>query len=147
VGQTGTVVIGKTKEFRVFNKRFQFTCPFCAAKRSFFISNLRRKNIKCFNCGESIRCLFNRRTDKRNYQSGKIILTTRAGRDLEVYLKDLSFRGAGVEVPAGVPLGFLSVGEEVSLKCTWNSQLITNRRFVIQNIKGQQIGVKKAYRS
>lgn len=40
----------------------------------------------------------------------------------------------------------LSVGQEVSLKCNWNSQLITNRRFVVQNINGQQIGVKKAFR-
>lgn len=140
-------MIGKTKEFKVFNKRFQFRCPFCGARRSFFISNLRRKNIKCFNCGENVRCLFNRRNDKRNYQSGKIILSTRAGKEVEVYLKDLSSKGAGVEIPAGVPANFLSVGDEISLKCNWNSQLITNRRFVIQNINGQQIGVRKAYRS
>lgn len=139
-------MVGKTKEFRVINRRFQFKCPYCGGRRSFFINNLRRKNIKCFKCGESTRCLFNRRTDKRVYQSGKILLTTGVGKELEVNLKDLSYNGAGVELPPGDSATSLSVGQEVSLKCNWNSQLIANRRFVVQNINGQQIGVKKAFR-
>ena len=139
-------MIGKTKEFRVVNKRFQFTCPYCGGRRNFFVNNLRRKNILCFKCGESTRCLFNRRTDRRDFQSGKIILTTRAGKDVEVNLKNLSFYGAGIEVPAGVSSSFLSVGQEVTLKCSWNPKLITSRRFVVQNINGQQVGVRKALR-
>lgn len=90
--------------------------------------------------------MFNRRTDKRIYQSGKIILTTRAGNELEVNLKDLSYYGAGLEIPAGVSSSFLSVGQEVSLKCSWNPQLVSRRRFIVQNINGQQVGVKKAFR-
>lgn len=138
--------MGKTKEFRIINRRFQFKCPSCDARRNFFINDLRRKNIECFKCGGSTRCVFNRRTDKRAYQSGRIMLTTKAGKELEVNLKDLSFNGAGLEIPPGVSSNFLSIGQEVTLKCNWNSQLITNRRFVIQNINGQQIGVKKAFR-
>jgi len=138
--------VGKSKEFRVINKRFQFKCPFCGGRRNFFVNNLRRKNITCFKCGQSTRCVFNRRTDKRVYQSGKIILVTKAGRELEVNLKDLSYCGAGLEIPPGVSASFLSIGQEISLKCNWNSRLIASRRFVVQNINGQQIGVKKAFR-
>jgi hypothetical protein len=144
--KTDETIVGKTKEFRVINRRFQFKCPYCGGRRNFFINNLRRKNIKCFKCGESTRCLFNRRTDKRVFQSGKILLTTKAGKEVEVNLKDLSYNGAGVEIPPGISATSLSVGQEVSLKCNWNSQLITNRRFVVQSINGQQIGVKKAFR-
>lgn len=136
----------KTKEFRVINRRFQFKCPSCGGRRNFFVNDLRRKSIKCFKCGQSTRCVFNRRTDKRIYQSGKIILTTRAGKELEVNLKDLSYYGAGLEIPAGVSSSFLSVGQEVSLKCSWNPQLVSRRRFIVQNINGQQVGVKKAFR-
>ncbi len=138
--------MGKTKEFRVINRRFQFKCPSCGGRRNFFVNDLRRKSIKCFKCGQSTRCVFNRRTDKRIYQSGKIILTTRAGNELEVNLKDLSYYGAGLEIPAGVSSSFLSVGQEVSLKCSWNPQLVSRRRFIVQNINGQQVGVKKAFR-
>ena len=115
-------------------------------QKNFFYQQSSQKNIKYFKCGESTRCLFNRRTDKRVFQSGKILLTTKAGKELEVNLKDLSYNGAGVEIAAGVSPTSLAVGQEVSLKCNWNSQLITNRRFVVQNINGQQIGMKKAFR-
>ena len=134
----------RTKEFKVVNRRFQFRCPNCEGTRSYFVNDLRRKTVKCFKCGQQTRCVFNRRTDKRDYQSGKIILTTRNGKEIDVNLKNVSFYGAGIEIPPGIPSTILSVGQEVNLRCSWNSQLLRNRRYIIQNISGQQVGVRRA---
>ena len=134
----------RTKEFKVVNRRFQFKCPYCGGSRSFFVNNLRRKTVRCFKCGEQTRCVFNRRTDKRDYQSGRILLKTRNGKEIDVNLKNISFYGAGIEIPPGIPSSVLSVGQEITLRCTWNSQLLRNSRFIIQNISGQHIGVRRA---
>ena len=136
----------KTKEFKIVNRRFRFKCPYCGSTRSFFINNLRRKTVKCFNCGEPTKCVFNRRVDKRNYQAGKVVLTTQYGKEIDVNLRNISFYGVGIEIPPGIPPGILTIGQEITLKCSWSPYLLRSRRFVVQNINGQHVGVRKATR-
>ncbi len=136
----------KTKEFKVLNRRLLFKCPSCGARRNSIIPDIRRKSIRCHNCGEITRAMFNRRPEQRNHHAGKLTLKTRDGREVEVLLKDISSKGIGFELPAGKSLKLLSVGHEVYLSCSWNSNLVSDSRYVIRNISGLRIGAEKIKR-
>ena len=136
----------KTKEFKVQDRRLLFKCPACGARRTQIIPDIRRKSIRCHNCGEMIRAVFNRRPEQRVYHAGKLTLKTRDGRELEVTLKDLSSRGIGFELPTGKSLKLLSVGHEIHLTCSWNPNLIPDARYVVRNINGLRIGAEKLKR-
>ncbi len=89
-------------------------------------------------------CRLNRRFRYRSQQSGKVLLVTQAGRELEINLNDLSESGVGFDVPIGIARAHVvSLGEEVRLRCSWNPHLFGNSRFVVQNVHGQRVGAKK----
>jgi len=138
--------MAKTKEFRIQNKRLLFKCPSCGARRNSVIPDIRRKTIRCHNCGEMIKCLFNRRPDQRVYHAGKLVMRTRDGREVEVILKDVSARGIGFELPAGKSLKMVSVGHEISLICNWNPNLLRDSRYIIKNINGLRVGAETVRR-
>lgn len=136
----------KTKEFRVQDRRLLFKCPSCGARRTSIIPDIRRKSIRCHNCGEITRAIFNRRPEQRVYHAGKLTLKTREGRELEVTLKDLSSKGIGFELPTGKALKLLKVGHEIHLTCAWNSSLLPDPRYVVRNINGLRVGAEKLKR-
>ena len=138
--------MAKTKEFRIQNKRLLFKCPSCGARRNSVIPDIRRKTIRCHNCGEMIKCLFNWRPDQRVYHAGKLVMRTRDGREVEVILKDVSARGIGFELPAGKSLKMVSVGHEISLICNWNPNLLRDSRYIIKNINGLRVGAETVRR-
>ncbi len=132
----------KTKEFRVQDNRLLFKCPHCGKRRNYTLLGVRRKTIKCHNCGESTRCLFNRRPEQRECQSGMLILRTREGREAAVMMRDISSGGIGFEMLKGKDARLLRKGQEVSLSCNWSPAMIPRSRFRVQNINGFRIGVK-----
>jgi len=136
----------KTKEFKIQDRRLLFKCPSCGARRNSIIPDIRRKTIRCHNCGEMIRAVFNRRPEQRAHQAGKLILKTRDGRELEVTLKDLSSKGIGFELATGKSLRHLSVGHEINLSCSWNPNLLSQSRYVVRNINGLRVGAEKLTR-
>lgn len=136
----------KTREFKVLQKRLLFKCPNCGARRNSIIPDIRRKTIRCHSCGETTRCMFNRRPEQRDYHAGKLNLRTRGGKETEVILKDISSRGIGFELQAGKSLKLLSVGSEIQLTCSWNPNLIPDARYVVRNINGLRIGAEKISR-
>ena len=136
----------KTKEFRVQDRRLLFKCPTCGARRTSIIPDIRRKTIRCHNCGEMVRCVFNRRPEQREILSGKLTLKVRDGRELEVTLKDLSSRGIGFELPTGKSLKLLSVGNEIHITCSWNPKLLSDSRYIVRNINGLRVGAEKVKR-
>ena len=131
----------KTKEFRVQDNRLLFKCPCCGKRRNFTVLDVRRKKIKCFDCGELTRCLFNRRPEQRERQSGVLTLKTRDNKEIEVMLRDISSRGIGFEVRKGKDLRLIKLGHEISLWCNWSPALIPKSRFRVQNINGFRVGV------
>lgn len=137
--------MGKTKTFRIINNRLQFRCASCGAKRSFSIPpHLRGKNIRCHKCGEITRCSFNRRGTLRELQSGKAILITDHGKEVDIFLTDMSTKGIGFELSLKAARArVIQVGDQVRLHCSWNQHLLSGSRFVVQNINGQRVGVKK----
>lgn len=136
----------KTKEFKLQDQRLLFKCPACGARRTSVLPDIRRKTIRCHNCGEMIRCLFNRRPEQREHHAGALVLRTRDGREMEVLLKDISSRGIGFEVPAGKWLKYLSIGQEINLTCNWNPKLLPENRYVIRNIIGLRVGAERVSR-
>ena len=136
----------KTKEFKIQDRRLLFKCPSCGARKNSVIPDIRRKTVRCHNCGEMVRCLFNRRPETRVYHAGKLTLRTRDGREFEVTLKDLSSKGIGFELAAGKSLRHLSVGHEINLSCTWNPNLLSQSRYVVRNINGLRVGAEKLAR-
>ena len=130
----------KTKEFRVHNNRLLFKCPYCGKRRNFTILHLRRKTIKCGECKERTRCVFNRRPEQRDPQSGLLTLKTFEGREISVMLRDLSSRGVGFEFMKGKDARRIRKGQEVSLFCNWNPAIIPKERYKIQNINGFRVG-------
>lgn len=131
----------KTKEFRVQGNRLLFKCPYCRRRRNFIILNVRRKNITCFNCGKPTRCLFNRRPEHRESQSGMLTLRTAGNKEVEVMMRDISSRGIGFEVRKGKDLRLLKLGHDISLSCNWSPAMIPKSRFRVQNISGFRVGV------
>ena len=68
------------------------------------------------------------------------------GKELEVFLHDISIDGIGVDLPVkALRSGKLTTGREVRFKCSWNPQL-TNGNFVVNNVKNQRVGVEKVGR-
>ena len=136
----------KTKEFKIQDRRLLFKCPSCGARRNSIIPDIRRKTIRCHNCGEMTRALFNRRPEQRVHHAGKLTLKTRDGREVEVTLKDLSSKGIGFELPTGKSLKLLTVGHENHLTCSWNSNLLPDTRYVVRNITGLRVGAERLRR-
>jgi hypothetical protein len=86
----------------------------------------------------------NRRFRYRSQQAGKVLLITQSGREFEIHLNDISENGVGFDVPIGIARAqVVSLGEEVRFRCSWNPQLLGSNRFVVQNVRGQRVGVKK----
>lgn len=137
--------MGKTKTFRVLNNRLQFRCLSCGAKRTFAVPpHLRQRTIRCHKCGETTKCSFNRRVTLRELQSGKAVLTTDQGRDVDIFLTDISTKGVGFELSIrDARTHVLKIGDQIKLNCSWNQRLLGGDRFVVQNINGQRVGVKK----
>jgi len=138
--------MGKTRTFKVVSNRIKFICPTCKARKIAPVPrSLRRKNIKCYKCAEVTGCLLDRRLKPREIQNGKILMVT-GGRELEVFLHDISIDGIGVDMPVKtLRSGKLTEGRQVRFKCSWNPRLI-NGNFVVNNVKGQRIGVEKIRR-
>ena len=130
----------KTKEFRIRDNRLIFKCPHCGYRRNYTLFNVRRKNIKCDGCGDKIRCLFNRRPELRESQSGLLTVKTRDGKEIIVMMRDISAMGIGFEVQKGKDLRLIKKGQEISCTSDWNPRMIRKSRFKVQNINGFRVG-------
>ena len=137
--------MGITKDYQILENRFIFRCAVCGAKRTYsVVHDLRQISVRCYKCSDKSVCRLNRRFRNRSQQAGKVLLVNQAGRAFDIHLNDLSENGVGFEVPIGIARAkVVSLGEEVRLRCSWNRQLFGNSRFVVQNIRGQRVGVKK----
>ena len=134
--------MGKTKSFRVENGRTLFKCHLCQSKRMVAVApDVRTRSLRCSKCGESTRCIFNRRQEQREQQSGTVLLQTSDGRELMVDLFDISSKGVGFDLSSS-DLNKITVGRDVQFKCTWNPQLFNQGRYVVRSITGQRVGVQ-----
>ncbi len=135
--------MGKTKIFRVENGRMLFKCHMCQGKRMVTIApGVRTRSLRCSKCGESTRCIFNRRQTPRESQCGTVLLQTSDGRELIVDLTDISPKGVGFDLSIR-DINKLTVGRDVQLKCTWNPQLLSHGRYIVRSMKGQRVGVER----
>jgi len=137
--------MGKAKTFRVVNHRFQFKCDKCGTRKYMAIpSHLRQRSVRCHKCGEIVRCSFNRRATLRELQSGKAVLITNSGKDVEIFLSDVSSKGLGFEMSIrAMRSRAIKIGDQIQVYCSWSPRLLSNSRYVVQNIRGQRVGVKK----
>ena len=134
----------KTQEFRVLNNRLLFKCPHCGKRRNLTIlNNLRRKTLSCLGCGEQTRCVFNRRPETRDSQSGVLTLKTDEGKEMEVILRDISARGVGFEIQKSKDIRSIKIGRKITISCNWDPYLLSRSQFVVQNISGNRVGTKK----
>ena len=136
--------MAKTITFRVINNRFLFRCSKCGAKRRLSAPpHLRQKNIRCFSCEEMNKCAFNRRVTPREQQSGKAVLITSAGKEVDINLLDISSKGVGVELSIqGLRSRVVKIGDKIQLICGWNPRLFSGRQYIVQNIREQKVGIK-----
>lgn len=134
--------MSKTRIFRVENGRMLFKCYQCDYKRMLTVGGaIRTKSIRCSKCGESTRCVFNRRLAQRESQTGKAVLFTNDGKELAIDLFDISLRGVGFELSIR-DMNKITVGRDVQLKCPWNAQLFSQGRYIVRSVKGQRVGVE-----
>ena len=135
----------RTQNFKVVRNRMQFRCPLCGVKRSVSVSpSIRRKSMRCHKCGEIIKCALNRRIYPRELLSGKMIMVIPGGVEIDAFLSDKSAGGAGFDLAiADIRRNRISTGQEVRFRCSWSPMLLGNSRFIIVNIQGQRIGVKR----
>lgn len=139
--------MGKTVTVQVINNRLLFRCPTCRSRRNIAIlPNLRQKVITCHSCRETSKCILNRRNQPREPQSGKVMMVTSDNRETEITLHDISFNGAGFDLPPGSAKSYrIAVGSRIRLKCTWNPRLFGSSSYEIQSIIGQRVGIKKVH--
>ncbi len=137
--------MGKARMFRVVNHRFQFKCDKCGTRRYMAVPiHLRQRSVRCHKCGEIVKCSFNRRETLRELQSGKAILITSSGKDVEINLSDVSSKGIGFEMSIrAMRSRAIKIGDQIQVYCSWSPRLLSNNRYVVQNIRGQRVGVKK----
>jgi len=135
--------MAKTRSFRVVGGRIQFSCHACQGKRMVAIPReVRRRSIHCHKCGEITHANFNRRLIQREQQEGKVLMSTGDGTYIEVDLFDISPDGVGFDV-AVRDICKISVGKQIHFRCTWNSKLFSNGRYVVRSIKGRRIGAQR----
>ncbi len=135
--------MAKTQIFRVVGGRIHFKCYACQGRRMVSIPPaIRRRSLRCQKCGEITHCNFNRREILREQQKGKALASTRDGTSFEVDLYDISQRGIGFDV-AVRDIRKMSVGTELQFRCTWNSKLFSQGRYVVRSIKGRRIGAQR----
>ncbi len=139
--------MARSRTFRVIDGRIHFKCYSCQGKRMVTIpGEVRRRSIRCQKCGEITRCDFNRRQINREQQKGKVLVTTGISKQaMEVDLHDMSIYGIGFDVSLRDMRKF-SVGDELHFRCTWNSQLFSQGRYVVRSIKGRRIGAQRLKR-
>lgn len=137
--------MGKTKTFRVINNRLQFRCRSCGARKNVAVPpQLRGRTIRCHKCGEMTKCLFNRRETLRELQSGKAVLINDRGKEVDIFLTDISTKGIGFELSLqAARTRPVKVGDKVRLTCSWSQRLLDGSRYIVQNINGLRVGVKK----
>lgn len=136
--------MSKIRTFRVINGRTLFKCPACKANRMYTIPPaVRARTLRCFKCGETTRCIFNRRVVEREQQSGRVLLFCDDSKEIEVDLFDISRDGVGFEVSTRDIMRIV-VGRQVYLKCPWNPSLFGNARYIIRSIKGQRVGAERS---
>ncbi len=134
--------MSKTRIFRVENGRMLFKCYQCGYRRMLTIGGgIRAKSVRCSKCGESTRCVFNRRLAQRESQTGKAVLFTNDGKELAIDLFDISLRGVGFELSIR-DMNKITVGRNIQLKCPWNAQLFSQGRYIVRSVKGQRVGVE-----
>ncbi len=135
--------MAKTQIFRVVGGRIHFKCHACQGKRMVSIpAQVRRRSIRCHKCGEITHANFNRRLVQREQQRGKVLMTPGDGVSIEVDLYDLSHQGVGFDI-AFKDIRKISVGKEIQFRCTWNSRLFSQGRYVIRSIKGRRVGAQR----
>lgn len=100
------------------------------------------RSVRCAKCGESTRCVFNRRRAPRELQSGKVLVRTADGREIAVDLADISPDGAGFEIAFRDAVK-IAVGRDIQLKCAWNPHLLGQERYVVRSVIGQRVGVER----
>jgi len=137
--------MARTKTFQVINNRFLLRCDACGSKRRLFVApHLKQKNIRCPKCGEINKCAFNRRITPRTLQTGKAVLTTRSGKEIDVHLTDVSSKGFGIELSfRDLHARVIKEGDQVQLVCNWNPALTRGSQFIVQNIREQRVGIKR----
>jgi len=134
--------MARSRTFRVVDGRMHFKCHSCQGRRLVTIpGEIRRRSIRCQKCGEITHCDFNRRQVNREQQKGKILVYTAANDHIEVDLHDMSIYGIGFDVSIRDIRKF-SVGNELQFRCTWNSKLFSQGRYVVRSIKGRRIGAQ-----
>jgi hypothetical protein len=90
------------------------------------------------------KCAFNRRITQRELQTGKIVLISRSGREIDVNLTDISSKGIGIELSIkALRSRAVRIGDQVQLACGWNPRLFSGSRFIVKNIKDLKVGLKK----
>jgi len=137
--------MGKTINFRLIKNRFLFKCSHCEAKKSMVVhARIRQKSIRCHSCGKMTKCAFNRRITQRELQTGKVVLISSSGREIDVNLTDISTKGIGIELSMkALRSRAVKPGDQVQLICGWNPRLFSGSRFVVKNIKDLKVGLKK----
>lgn len=138
--------MAKTQTFRVVGGRIHFKCHSCQGKRMVAIPpQVRRRSIRCHKCGEITHANFNRRLLQREQQKGKVLMFSGDGEYVEVDLYDLSPQGVGFDISIR-DVRKISVGKEIQFRCTWNSKLFNQGRYVIRSIKGRRVGAQRNIR-
>ncbi|MDK9708517.1 MAG: hypothetical protein OEL83_15855 [Desulforhopalus sp.] len=135
--------MARTKTLRVENGRALFTCHACQAKRMIAVGpGVRMRSMRCSKCGETTRCMFNRRITPREQQSGTVLVQTADGRELVVELFDISPHGVGFDLSVR-DANKLTIGRDIQFKCKWNPQLLSQGVYIIRSVKDQRVGVEK----
>lgn len=134
--------MAKTVTFHVVNGRLRFKCFSCGSKRMVSVPpNIRNRSFRCHKCGETTRCVLNRRLDRREQQLGKVQVTTTDGTVIEADLADISLYGVGFDIPLR-RANKISVGKELKFRCPWNPRLLSKGRYIVTSIKGRRVGAK-----
>ena len=136
--------MAKTRTFRVVGGRIHFKCHACQSKRMVAIPpGVRKRSVRCNKCGEITRCDLNRRQIPREHQTGKVLMSAGDNSYIEVDLYDISLGGVGFDVSPR-DIRKMSVGKEIQFKCTWNSRLFQQGRYIVRSIKGRRIGAQQS---
>lgn len=132
---------GRSQICNVKDGRIRVTCPRCDKKKFVAVTaGLRKKTIRCV-CGLSTPCTLNHRVYPRESTCGKGLVIVENGKEIPVYLSDISLVGIGFLVPYQY-LSAIVPNHEISIKFRSLAGSMVQRRIRIKSILSNRVGAE-----
>lgn len=132
---------GKSQTCTVKDGRIRISCPRCEKRRYIAVpAGLRKKSVRC-DCGMTTNYTLNHRVLPRESTCGKALVIVQGGREIPVYLCDISLGGIAFNVPHQYVRSIANV-QELTIKFRSITGSTVSRKILIKSTNNNRVGAQ-----